>query len=81
MKNDLESQGLSQAQVEMLLNAASQKLGIAPDKLLGQLKGGDLPQGLNMNMVKNILSDPQKLEALLNSEKAKKVLQSLMNRR
>lgn len=81
MKNSSGMPNLSQSQIETLMRMASQKLGVSPDKLMAQLQSGDLPKGMNMGMVRDVLSDPQKLEALLNSDKAKKALQELMNRR
>ena len=79
MKNTEGMPNLSQGQIEMLLRLASQKMGVTPEKLMTQLKGGEIPKGLNISAVKDILADPKKLEALLNSDKAKAALQSLMN--
>ncbi|WP_312643209.1 hypothetical protein [Hydrogenoanaerobacterium sp.] len=79
MKNNSGMPNISNAQIDLMLNMVSQKMGVTPDQLKAQLQGGDLPQGLNAGNVKQVLNDPQKLESLLNSDKIKQVMQDLMN--
>ncbi|MBC8545626.1 hypothetical protein H8711_01570 [Clostridiaceae bacterium NSJ-31] len=79
MKNNSNMPNLSQGQIDLLLRMASQKMGVAPDKLKAQLQRGELPQGVNTANVQQILNDPKRLEELLNSDRAKRTLQSLMN--
>lgn len=79
MNNNSGMPNLSATQVNQLLNLASKKMGVSPDDLKSQLQSGSLPQGLNTNTVSQYLNDPKKLEQLLSSDKAQKVLRDLMN--
>lgn len=79
MNNNSGMPNLSATQVNQLLNLASKKMGVSPDDLKSQLQNGSLPQGLNTNTVSQYLNDPKKLEQLLSSDKAQKVLRDLMN--
>lgn len=79
MNNNSGMPNLSATQVNQLLNLASKKMGVSPDDLKSQLQNGSLPQGLNTNTVSQYLNDPKKLEQLLSSDKAQKILRDLMN--
>lgn len=79
MNNNTGMPNLSAGQVSQLLNMASKKMGVSPDELKSQLQSGSLPQGLNTSTVAGILNDPKKLEQLLSSDKAQKILRGFMN--
>ncbi|RPF47957.1 hypothetical protein EDD70_0765 [Hydrogenoanaerobacterium saccharovorans] len=79
MKNNSGMPNISNAQIDMMLKMASKKLGVTPDQLKSQLQKGDLPQGLNAGNVQQFLNDPKKIEELLNTDNAKKILKDLMN--
>lgn len=75
---------ISPEKLNELLNLAGKKMGTDPMKLKNQLEQGafnDVLKNVSPQQSQNInkvLSDPKALEALLNSPKAKLLLQSLM---
>lgn len=69
--NNIDSEKL-----KAMLKAAADKLGTTPENLKNAAEKGDLSQILSASKnenLKNLLSDPEKARALINSEKAKKL--------
>ena len=66
---------MNKARLDMLLSMAGKKLGTDPSKLKSQLEQGAFDQAAQIN---RLLSNPQALEQLLNTPRAKQLLNELM---
>lgn len=75
---------VNKARLDMLLSMAGKKLGTDPGKLRSQLERGAFDEalkGLDQNQaaqINHLLSNPKALEQMLNTPKAKQLLQELM---
>ena len=66
--------------LKAMLKAAAEKLGTTPENLKNAAENGDLSKILAASKnegLKNLLSDPEKARAIINSEKAKKLREML----
>ena len=75
---------MNKARLDMLLSMAGKKLGTDPSKLKSQLEQGAFDaalKGINQDQaaqINRLLSNPQALEQLLNTPRAKQLLNELM---
>ncbi len=80
---DMDRKNMDPKQVNQLLQAASKKLGVAPETLKTELESGKYDQILkNMSqkdsaMLQKVLKNPKMMEKLISSPQAKALYQKL----
>ena len=80
---DMDRKNMDPKQVSQLLQAASKKLGVAPETLKTELESGKYDQVLkNMSqkdsaMLQKVLKNPKMMEKLISSPQAKALYQKL----
>lgn len=79
----MERKNMNPQQVDQLLQAASKKLGVPPEKLRSELESGKYDKVLkNMSqkdsaMLQKVMQNPKMMEKLISSPQAKALYQKL----
>lgn len=85
--NIQNNNGFSDSDMQQLLEIASSKLGISPEKLKQQAESGKIEDALGnlssgqANQLKQLMSNPQAINMLLKSPQAQAVIKNLMKGR